>query len=146
MKRIWFFISIVFIFTGCQNCKLEKDKTYKVAVPIVESLAKYAKVNGIPKSFKDIKKFPYKLESCSKKPNLECKVLKDGFYFIKDNEYFSLKLDYYPNKEVSSGFGLVFVYNTTSCIYNIYSNSKVEKNYSKPACSMIGSCAGLWRQ
>jgi hypothetical protein len=147
MKKIWLFISMILLFIGCQNCKLEKDKTSKVAIPIVESLAKYAKVNGIPKSFKDIKDFSYKLEPCSKKPNiLECKVLADGYYFIKDNEYYSINIIYFPNKKVPLGFGLVIIHNTTDCAYEIYFNKKLKKDYSKASCSMIGSCKGWGKQ
>jgi len=147
MKKIWLFISMVFLFIGCQNCKLEKDKTSKVSIPIVESLAKYAKVNGIPKSFKDIKNFPYKLEPCSKKTNiLECKVLTDGYYFIKDNEYYSINIIYFPNKKVPLGFGLAIIHNTTDCAYEIYFNKKLKKDYSKASCSMIGSCKGWGKQ
>jgi hypothetical protein len=147
MKKIWLFISMVFLFIGCQNCRLEKDKTSKVAIPIVESLAKYAKVNGIPKSFKDIKDFPYKLEPCSKKPNiLECKVLTDGYYFIKNNEYYSVRLSWIPNKQMLTGFGLDIMHNTTNCYYTIYHHKKIEKNYLESACSMIGSCKGWGKQ
>ena len=147
MKKIWLFISMVFLFIGCQNCKLEKDKTSKVAIPIVESLAKYAKVNGIPKSFKDVKDFPYKLEPCSKKPNiLECKVLSDGYFFIEDNEYYSINIIYFPNKKAPLGFGLAIIHNTTDCAYEIYFNKKLKKNYSKASCSMIGSCKGWGKQ
>lgn len=147
MKKIWFFIGMVFIFIGCTNCKLEKEKTHKVAVPIVESLAKYAKVNGIPKSFKDIKDFPYKLESCSKKPNIsECKVLKNGFYFIKDSEYYSIDFGWIPSKVNPRGFNLVIIHNTTDCIYEIYYNDELVKNHSESTCSMIGSCKGWGKQ
>jgi len=147
MKKIWFFVSIVFIFIGCQNCKLEKEKTHKVAVPIVESLAKYAKTNGIPKSFKDIKDFPYKLESCSKKPNiLECKVLENGYFFIKDGKYYVIKLWLYPFEKSPKGFGLKIIHNTTNCGYDIYFNNKVRQNYYIPSCSLIGKCRGWGRQ
>jgi len=147
MKKIWLFITMFFIFTGCQNCKLEKEKTHQAAIPIVEALAKYAKINGIPKSFYDIKNFPYKLESCSKKPNiLECKVLKDGYYFIKDNQFYSVKFSWTPNKEQLLGFGIFVAHNTTACYYDIYLDKKLNNNYLKPACSMIGSCKGWGKQ
>ncbi len=147
MKKIWFFIGLGFILTGCQNCKLEKDKTHKVAVPIVESLAKYAKEQGIPKSFKDIKDFPYKLEACSKHSNiLECKVLKNGYFFIKDSEYYSIDFAWIGLESDPKGFGLAIVHNTTDCAYEIYLNKKLERNYLKPTCSLIGSCKGWGKQ
>ena len=147
MKKIWLFIGIVFIFIGCTNCKLEKDITHNTALPIVKSLARYAKVNGIPKSFKEVKDFPYKLEPCSKKPNiLECKVLKDGYFFIKNGQYYSIKLWFYPFENSPKGFGLIIIHNTTNCGYDIFRNKRVRNNYLQPACSMIGKCRGWGRQ
>jgi hypothetical protein len=140
-------IAIFVLLQGCTTCKLEKEKPHLAAIPIVKSLANYAKSNGIVKSFKDIKDFPYKLEPCSKKPNIsECKVLKDGYYFIKDNEYYSVNIIYFPNKKVPLGFGLAIIHNTTDCAYEIYFNKKLKKDYSKASCSMIGSCKGWGRQ
>jgi len=149
MKKILPFIitTVIFIFTSCKNCKLESDKTHQAAIPIVEALAKYAKTNGIPKSFDDIKNFPYKLEPCSKKPDiLVCKVLKDGYYFNKDNQFYSVKIRWIPNKEQLSGFGIFVIHNTTACYYDIYFDKKLNNNYFKPACSLIGSCKGWGKQ
>jgi len=143
MSKIYFLIGLLFIFTGCQKCKLEENLTHNVAIPIVESLAKYAKQNGIPKSFKDIKNFPYKLESCSKKSNIrECKILNDGYFFKKDGKYYSLKLWIYS----INGFGIKIIHNTTNCGYDIYSNGKVNKNYYNPTCSLTGDCQQWGRQ
>ena len=145
MRKICFLIGIVFIFTGCQNCKLEKEITHNTAVPIVKSLAKYAEVNGIPKSFKDVKDFPYKLEPCSKKPNIsECEVLKDGYFFTKDGKYYSVRLWLYPFDNSPIGVGLDIIHNTTHCTYDIYHNNELKKNYSEATCSL--TCKGGLRQ
>ena len=147
MKKILLYISIAYIFIGCLDCRLEDKKVHKIATPIIDSLHKYAIKNGIPKSFKNIINLPYNLKPCSSKPDLpECKILKDGYFFVKDGEYYVVKLWLYPFEYSPKGFGLIIVYHTTNCGYDIYSNSKIKVNYKQPACSMIGRCTGFFRQ
>ncbi len=148
IEKVLLLFFIMVLFVGCQfGCKLEGDKTHKVAIPIVEALANYAKQNGIPKSFKDIKNFPYKIEPCSKKPNiLVCEVLKEGYYFKYNDEYYAIDFAWFALKTAPNGFGLKINYNTTLCGYEIYHSGKLKSNYLKPFCSMIGGCEAWGRQ
>lgn len=137
----------IYLIACSKNCSLEKEKTHAVAIPLVEELANYAKNNGIPKSFRDIKKLPYNLEPCSKKPNLSiCKDFKSGYFFKKDNEYYSIGFSWIPTKKSPNGFGLNIIHNTTYCNYQIFDDNRLESNYLEPSCSLIGSCKGWGKQ
>jgi len=126
------------------HCELESEKTHKAALPIVEALAKYAEKNGEPHAddFKQIKQMPYEVKPCSERPDLMvCQVLKDGYFFHIDRDYYSIRLwRAYP-----SGFGLESTHRYTVCIYFIY-DGILTKNYAKPACSLNNKCAGWFRQ
>ena len=126
-------------------CKLEQEATHKAAVPVVEALAAYAKEHGIPNldSFEQIEGIPYELKPCSERPDLmECEVLKDGYYFQRGEDFYSIRLwRGYP-----SGFGLAVIHNYTNCEYSLLKNNKIEDQYLRPACSLIGECTGWFRQ
>jgi hypothetical protein len=137
----------VYITACSKNCSLEKEKVHTVAAPLVKKLANYAKSNGIPKSFEDIKDLPYNLESCLIKPNLSiCQGFKSGYFFKKDNEYYSVGFSWIPIQESPNGFGLNITHNTTHCTYQIYYDGKLEPNYLEPTCALIGSCRAWGKQ
>ena len=145
--KLYLFFLLLSVFSGCSNCKIEKDKTHSVAIPILKVLSIYATNNGIPKSFKYIKNFPYNLIPCSSNPSLqECKVLKNGYFFIKDNETYSIDLSWIGTQTDPKGFGLAIIHNTTDCAYEIYFNNKIMKNYISPSCSLIGHCEHFGKQ
>jgi len=126
-------------------CELEGEKTHKAALPVVEALAAYAGKNGIPNldSFEQIEGIPYELRPCSERPDLmECEVLKDGYYFQISEEYYSIRMW----KGYPSGFGLTMIHNYTDCEYSLMHNHKINPAYLQPACSLIGKCAGWFRQ
>lgn len=127
------------------HCELEGEKTHKAAIPVVEALAAYAEKNGIPNldSFDQIEGMPYELKPCSERPDLmECEVLKNGYYFQVSDEYYSIRMwEGYP-----SGLGLAVIHNYTDCEYSLVNDGKIDHTYSQPACSLIGRCAGWFRQ
>jgi len=87
---------------------------------------------------------------------------KNGYYFYKNNAYGVIiilydvydkqkdseeLLNYYPtdkSKEVR-GISLIIAYNNSQCLYEIYKNKKLNKNYLKPiSCS--STCKAYGRQ
>jgi hypothetical protein len=127
------------------HCELESEQTHKVAKPIVEALAAYAKENGIPNldNFDQIKGIPYKLQPCSQRPDLEeCKNVYNGYYFKLNEELYIIRMwEVYP-----SGFGLEIMFNYTNCGYTIYKNNKIKTTYLQPACSLNNKCSAWFRQ
>ena len=131
------------------HCELEGEKTHKAAVPVVEALASYAKKNGIPNldNFDQIKRIPYELKPCSERPELmECEVLKEGYFFQIDEEYYSITMTKNLNPSRPPVLILNISHRYTLFMYTIYVKDKVIKNYIQPACSLIGKCAGWFRQ
>lgn len=153
MKKIILTVSVLVVGVWAMSfgghCELESEKTHEVAIPVVEALAAYAEKNGIPNldGFDQIEGIPYELKPCSEKPDLmECKVLKRGYYFQVEEEYYSIRMGGIPTKEDPIGFGVDIAHNYTDCSYTIYRKKKLSSTYLQPACSLIGTCAGWFRQ
>jgi hypothetical protein len=130
-------------------CKLEQEATHQAAVPIVEALAAYAKEHGIPNldSFEQIEGIPYELKPCSERHDLmECEVLKRGYYFQTEDGFFSIAMGGNPTQKDPIGFMLSITHNYTNCGYGIYKKGKIKSTYLQPTCSLIGNCAGWFRQ
>jgi len=73
---------------------------------------------------------------------MECEVLKDGYYFQIEDDYYSIRMwKVYP-----SGFGLKIAHNYTVCGYTIFRKGKITDTYNEPACSLNGKCTGWFRQ
>lgn len=145
----WIIVITVGVYlTGCnKNCTLETEKVETAVAPLVETLANYAQSNGIPKSLADLKNLPYSLEPCTKKPDLTiCKEFEEEYVFEKDHEYYSVGIGWIPTQTSPNGFSLNVTHHTTYCSYEIFYNGRLEPNYSKPTCSLIGSCKGWGKQ
>ena len=131
------------------HCELESEQTHKVAKPIVEALAAYAKENGIPNldNFDQIKEIPYELKPCSERPDLmECQVLKEGYYFQIGKDYYSIAMGGSPTRENPKGFLFTIAHNYTVCGSSIYNNGKIDNTYLEFTCSLNGKCAAWFRQ
>ena len=149
IKKIFITVTVLAVSVWAMSfggyCELEGEKTHKAAVPVVEALAAYAEKNGIPNldNFDQIEEIPYELKPCSERPDLiECEVLKDGYYFQADDDFYSVRMW----KGYPSGFGLAVIHNYTDCEYSLFNDGKIENAYLQPACSLIGKCAGWFRQ
>ena len=157
MKKFLFFTLFLFIL-GC-GCKFNEKEVTQIATPIVNKIVQYSKTNGFPKSLLDIK-LPVELKPCNNKNIKLC--TKNGYYFYKNNAYGVIiilydvydkqkdleeLLNYYPtdkSKEVR-GISLIIAYNNSQCLYEIYKNKKLNKNYLKPiSCS--STCKAYGRQ
>ena len=153
MKKIIFTVSILVVGVWAMSfggyCELEGEKTHKAAIPVVEALAAYAEKNGIPNldNFDQVEGIPYELKPCSERPDLmECEVLKDGYYFQIGEDYYTVRMSGIPSREKPIGFGMDISYNYTNCSYTIYKKKALTASYMQPACSLIGRCAGWFRQ
>jgi hypothetical protein len=131
------------------HCELESEQTHKVAKPIVEALAAYAKENGIPNldNFDQIKEIPYELKPCSERPDLmECQVLKEGYYFQIGKDYYSIRMWGGERNMKLVSFGLDISHNFTICSYGIYDKEEGLDKYLQPNCYLNGKCAAWFRQ
>lgn len=149
MNKILILLGLVALLGGCsKHCGEDGAKIQKVTKPIVEALAAYTKEHGEPKSIMDVDGIPYQLTSCAQNLKLhECKILKNGYYFKHDDDYFVIRIDSWGGQHnQSTFFELRVKHSYTRCSYMIYEDGKLKDNYLSPRCGVLPSCGEGWKQ